>query len=112
MPRDESVSFERRPIISRNQGAQAPLRHALITRPVPKALMVAQAKPAAPWFPKTKVSAAAGPTSVVNIANSTNPLPKLGTWRLRLNADVVEFVDSVVMDPGFDNRGWCLMSCG
>ena len=79
MPRDESISFERRPNISRNQGAQAPLRHALITRPVPKALMVAQARPAAPWFPKTNVSAAAGPISVVNMASSTNPLPKLGT---------------------------------
>ena len=79
IPSEESVSFERRPIISRNQGAQAPLRHELMTRPVPKALMVAQARPAAPWFPKTKVSAAAGPNIVVNIANSTNPLPKLGT---------------------------------
>ena len=79
MPREESIAFERRPIISRNQGAQAQLRHEVITRPVPKALMVAQARPAAPWFPKIRVSAAAGPTSVVNMANSTNPLPKLGT---------------------------------
>ena len=79
MPREESVTFERRPIISRNQGGQTPLIHTLITRPVPKALMVAQARPAAPWFPKTKVSAAAGTTTVVNMANSMNPLPKLGT---------------------------------
>ena len=65
--------------------------------------MVAQARPAAPWFPKTRVSAAPGPTSVVNMANSTNPLPKLGTLRLKLNVDVsgVEFID-LDMALGFD----------
>jgi hypothetical protein len=107
MPREESVTFERKPIISRNQGAQAALRHTLRTRPVPKALMVAQARPAAPWFPKIRVSAAEGPTSVVNTANSTNPLPKLGTRKLKLNAEVggVEFIDSD-MALWFDKLCW------
>jgi hypothetical protein len=103
MPMEESVIFERRPNISRNQDAQAALRHTLITRPIPKALMVAQARPAAPCLPKTRDSAAAGPTSVVNMANSTNPLPKLGTWKL--NADVGGAESDMPVALGFNTCG-------
>lgn len=79
MPKAESTVFERRLIFSRNQGLQTPLRHEPTTWALPKALMVAQTMPAAPWFPKIIVSADAGPTSVVSMAGSTNPLPRLET---------------------------------
>jgi len=58
--------------------------------------MVAQTMPAAPWCTKIMISTDAGPTSEVSVASLTNPLPRLGTLKVKMIKDQVEFVEMVV----------------
>jgi hypothetical protein len=82
------------PRISRSQLEQAPLIHPLMTEMMPKKLVAAHARPAAPWFPRTNDSAAVEPMSVNKAVNSTRLLPMLMDGILKVVE--LELVDMVL----------------